>query len=148
MPHRKFHCEVYTPTQQVVDAEAVHVQFPAADGQVGVLGGRSPMIAMLGVGEIELTPAQGAEQLFFVARGFARMENDRLIFLAEECIPTPRLNAEAAWEELQQAQQLPARTDRETAIRQAQIDMARGKFNAAQRHRRRAGLISKPRFEE
>ncbi|MFW5840478.1 MAG: FoF1 ATP synthase subunit delta/epsilon [Planctomycetota bacterium] len=148
MPHRRFHCEIYTPSEKIVESDAVSVKFPASDGQVGVLARRAPMVALLGVGEIFITGRDDSEQRYFVARGFARMLDDQLVFLAEQCTPTGKLDPEAAWEELQQAQRLPAQTDREIAAREAAIATARGRFNAARRYRRQRGLISKPMYEE
>jgi F-type H+-transporting ATPase subunit epsilon len=148
MPRRRFHCEIYTPSEKVAEAEVVSVRFPASDGQVGVWAGRAPMVALLGVGEIYLTDRDETCQRYFVSRGFARMQDQRLVFLAEQCLPTARLDPEQAWEQLQQAQRLRAETDHEIAVREQRIAAARGRFDAAQRYRRQRGLISKPMYEE
>jgi F0F1-type ATP synthase epsilon subunit len=148
MPRRPFQCEIYTPSEHVCSSRVVHVQFPASDGQVGVLGGRSSMVAMLGVGTAILTDAKDDEKEFFIARGFARMHNESLEFLAEEAMPVARLNAEQAWEELEKAQALPDQTPEQQAAKEQRVRTARGKFDAAQRYRRRMGLISTPTYEE
>ncbi len=106
------------------------------------------MVALLGVGELIVTRDKGPQQEYFISRGFARMSNDQLVFLAEEACEISRLNAEQAWEQLQQAQAMPARTPQEQAVRQERIEAARERFNAAQRYRRRRGLVTKPEFEE
>jgi F0F1-type ATP synthase epsilon subunit len=132
----------------VASDKAYHVQFPASDGKVGVLGGRSPMVALLGVGELIVTHDKADSREYFICRGFARMSNDQLVFLAEEACEISKLNAEQAWEQLQQAQASPARTPQEQAAREERIEAARERFNAAQRYRRRRGLVTKPEFEE
>jgi F-type H+-transporting ATPase subunit epsilon len=148
MPRRPFQCDIYTPSRHVTSSKALHVQFPASDGKVGVLGGRSPMVALLGVGTLELTDPQDRQQEYFLSRGFARMSNDMLVFLAEEASELSEINAEQAWEQLQQAQALPARTAQEQEIRKSMIESARARFNAAQRYRRKKGLVSRPAYDE
>jgi ATP synthase F1 epsilon subunit len=148
MPRRPFQCDIYTPTQHVASSPALHVQFPASDGKVGVLGGRSPMVALLGVGTLVLTDAGDQQQEYFLSRGFARMSNDALVLLAEEASELSKLNAEEAWEQLQQAQALPARTPQEQEMREAMIASARARFNAAQRYRRKKGLVTRPAYDE
>ena len=46
---RKFQVEVLTMAGRRVMADAVYVGFAASDGQVGILGGHSPLIAKVGV---------------------------------------------------------------------------------------------------
>ena len=145
---RRFKCELYTPTDQIASSEALSVKFPATDGQVGVLGGRSPMVAMLGVGKITISPAKGKPIEFFVSRGFAQMSENILSFLAEECMPVASLNAETAWEELQLATKLPAETEAQISIRDDLMATARGKFDIAQKRRRDLGLAGGGIIEE
>jgi len=139
---------LYTPSDQVASCEALSVTFPATDGQVGVLGGRAPMVAMLGVGQINIAQSKGKALEFFVSRGFAQMSQNVLTFLAEECLPVAQINAEQAWEELQTAMKLPASTDSEIAIREDLVTTARGKFDIAQKRRRQLGLAGGSLIEE
>jgi len=145
---RRFQCEIFTPTERVASTEALTATFPASDGQVGVLGGRSAMVAMLGVGKITISVPDWRDGEFFVSRGFVRMGDNVLVFLAEECIPVAKLDAEAAWQELQDAQKLPSATAADVAARDLLIATARGKFDIAQKRRKKLGIAGGQMVEE
>ncbi|MHC4294658.1 MAG: FoF1 ATP synthase subunit delta/epsilon, partial [Planctomycetota bacterium] len=128
---KSFHLEVLTPAECTASVDAVSVVFPAVDGQVGVLSGRAPLVAMLGAGLLIAELLSGAKHEFYVAGGFAHVRNDRMTILAEECIPIDQMDTEAIWDELQTARKMPAKTDEELAIRQRAVAAAKLKFAIA-----------------
>ena len=84
--------KVALPTQlqlQIVSADRLlvseqvdEVEVPGADGYFGVLPGHTPLLALLGAGE--LWYRQGQEKHFLlVAFGFAEVQPDRVTVLAE-----------------------------------------------------------------
>ena len=60
--------------------------------------------------------------------------------LAEECNPLEQLDAELAWDLLQQAYKLPRQTDEQIAVRDEAIHAARIRFSLAQKARK--GMMS------
>jgi F-type H+-transporting ATPase subunit epsilon len=83
---------VALPTQlrlQIVSADRLlvnehvdEVEVPGAEGYFGVLPGHTPLLALLGTGE--LWYRQGSEKFFLhVAFGFAEVQPDRVTILAE-----------------------------------------------------------------
>ncbi len=136
---KSFRCEVLTPEGPVSRTTAHSVVFPARDGQVGVLPGHSPMVAVLGCGELQVRRDDGVQESYYVNRGFARVGSENSVILAEECIALEQLDPEEAWEGIQEAQAMPVETDEQAAARDRALETARIKFRLAQiqRHGRR-----------
>jgi F-type H+-transporting ATPase subunit epsilon len=104
-----FHCRVVTPATKLVDDEVAYASVPAWDGLFGVLPGRAPLLARLGLGELKLTfPAQGSarggDRSFLVDGGFVKMAENSLTILAERAIPAEELTVSEAEAEVAEAQ--------------------------------------------
>lgn len=133
---KPFSLEVLTPAESLCRLDAVSVTFPAADGQAGVLAGRAPLIAALGTGRLVVEPAAGGQLDFFLSGGLVHVRENAVIVLAEECVPSERLDRQEAWDQLQRARRQPAETAEQLTARERAVDTARKKFDVAQRHRR------------
>ena len=73
---------VITPSSTVYEGEADMVVAPAWDGEVGILHGHAPMMALLGEGELRVTRG-GAQETFFVSGGFLQVADDVVSVLSE-----------------------------------------------------------------
>ena len=132
-PYQKpFRCEIYTPTGSRCACDAVSVVFPATDGQYGVMGGRTPLVTMLGAGVLSVEPVKGKLQDFFMAGGFATVRENTLIILADECQAVSEIDREDAWEAIEQARALPHDTEEEFELRCEALDLARKRFSLVQ----------------
>ena len=132
-PYRKpFRCEILTPTGRRCDCEAVSVVFPATDGQYGVMGGRTPLVTMLGSGVLSVEPVSGELLEFFLAGGFATVRENTLIILADDCQAAGEIDREEAWEAIAQARAMPGETDEEFELRSEALDVARKRFALVQ----------------
>ena len=128
---RPFKCEVYTPDGLAAAAEATSVVLPARDGQVGVLGGHAPMVALMGAGRLAIEAVGGGRREFFLEGGFAQVRENLLTIWADECISVEDIDAEAAWDEIQQARRMPRDSDEERRLRRRTIEAATVKFKLA-----------------
>jgi len=137
--YREFRCDVITPEGNVFSGELAAAKFPAQDGLIGVLGGRGPLVMLLGSGPFSVRQASGEEALYFVAGGFARFQNNALTILAEQCQAVQDIDPEEAWKDIVKAQDLPRETPEEKETREEALDAARHKFNMAQRYRQEGG---------
>ena len=73
---------VVSAERQLVNEAVDEVQIPGAEGYFGVLPGHTPLLALLGAGE--LSYRQGQEtQLLVIAFGFAEIQPDGVTILAE-----------------------------------------------------------------
>lgn len=75
---------VLTPVGPVFEGDAVSVVLPAVDGQVGILAGRAPLIAMLNKGLLVIEQPDDVRRGLRVEGGFAEMRDNRLTVLAEQ----------------------------------------------------------------
>jgi F-type H+-transporting ATPase subunit epsilon len=112
---KSFRCRLVTPTASLVDEQVVYASIPAWDGLMGVLPGRAPILARLGLGELKLDFADsakgaGGSRTFVVDGGFLRMAGDSLTLLAERAFAAESITASEVEAEMKQidARQLPA----------------------------------------
>ncbi|MBC7789182.1 MAG: ATP synthase F1 subunit epsilon [Anaerolineae bacterium] len=66
---------VISPEQTLYEGEASSIVAPAYDGEVGILTGHAPMMALLGTGTLRLSGSAG-EQRFKVEGGFLQVVDD------------------------------------------------------------------------
>jgi len=74
---------VVSPDRVVFEGEASAVVAPAWDGQVGILPGHAPMLALVGAGELSLDRPGGGSDTFQVAGGVLKVERDNVTLLTE-----------------------------------------------------------------
>lgn len=129
---RTFRCEVRTPDGPVLTAEAVSAIVPMADGLLGILAGRAPLIGMLGAGALAVTMPGDQRQTFFVSGGFAHVGENGLSVLAEVCQMIEDLDSSAAATELEKARSLPTDTPANRQRRQDAIEAASARVRVVQ----------------
>jgi len=120
-----FKLSVVTPEREVLAIEAQFAAFPAYDGEIGVMPGRSALLTQLGSGLLRVRIAGGGESTLFVSGGFAQMVDNRLTLLTEEARETSTLERAAAEESLRAAGQMVARADAEFERKQRALVRAR-----------------------
>lgn len=74
---------VVSPDKIVFEGEAAAVVAPAWDGQVGILPGHAPMLALMGSGPLSLDRPGGGSDSFHVAGGVLKVERDTVTLLTE-----------------------------------------------------------------
>jgi F-type H+-transporting ATPase subunit epsilon len=78
----KIQLQIVSAEQSLVNEVVDEVEIPGADGYFGVLPGHTPLLALLGAGE--LWYRQGDTKHYFViAFGFAEVQPDRVTILAQ-----------------------------------------------------------------
>lgn len=145
MASKTFQCRLVTPTAQVLDEPVSYASVPAWDGLFGILPGRAPIVAKLGLGELRLDfpdNAQGAggSRSFLVEDGFLQMVGDRLTILAAKAIPAESISEAEAQAELAEveARRAPVGTGESTAQAgrvSRTRDLARAKLRLAKKFR-------------
>ncbi len=132
-------CRIVTPSAAVLDEQATYVTFQAFDGQQGVMAGASPFLSKLGCGTCRIDTANGSST-FVVSGGFAQMNADRLVLLADSAESIDLINHEDAMKQLREANaaasEVPAQSStlaRREEIERAQA-LARARTAASARH--------------
>lgn len=111
-----FKFELVTPERMVLSQDASQVVVPGVEGEFTVLPGHAPVISALRPGVVDATLGEAGKSRFFVKGGFAEVDADRLIVLAERALDAETMGAAEIATELQAA---------ETELASAATDSAR-----------------------
>ena len=74
---------VISPERTLFEGEATQVVAPAYDGEVGILTGHAPMMALLGRGVLRVSEG-GGERRFTVEGGFLQVVDNRVRVVTEK----------------------------------------------------------------
>jgi F-type H+-transporting ATPase subunit epsilon len=85
----KLHLVVVTRERKIVEIDVDEVILPGYDGELGILPGHTPLLAILRIGQMRYRNGATVERLV-ISWGFAEVLPDRVIVMAE----TARLPAE------------------------------------------------------
>jgi F-type H+-transporting ATPase subunit epsilon len=75
--------EVVSTHARVWSGEASSVVVPAANGDLGILSGREPVLAVLRPGTVRITPTEGEPVTVDVAEGFVSVDRDNVTVVLE-----------------------------------------------------------------
>lgn len=118
--------QILTPDRMEKDAEVEFVALPAWEGEMGVLPGHAPLLALLGFGELRFR-RQGRWEYFAVAGGVVRILPGEVLVFAESATTAQEIDAERARQEAARAQALL----REPAVREEDWARAEAALRAA-----------------
>lgn len=76
--------EMVSTTEKVWSGEATTVVLRTLDGEIGLLPGHSPLLAVLGDGPVLVRATDGTEISARVNGGFVSVDSDIVIILGEE----------------------------------------------------------------
>lgn len=71
-------------TSQVWEGEATSVVARTTDGEMGILPGHEPVLAILGAGEVRITDANGQRATALANDGFLSVSENRVMIVARE----------------------------------------------------------------
>ena len=75
---------VVSADQQVWAGEVTMVVAKTVEGEIGILAGHEPMLAILAVGDVRLTLADGTKVLAKAEDGFLSVDNDMVTIVARK----------------------------------------------------------------
>lgn len=97
-------CKLITPDGVLADKPLQYASIPAHDGQLGVLPGRAPIVAKLGLGLLTLKTTERQEEVYLVEDGFVQVSNNVIRILASSAKLPADLNEQDAKAELAEAE--------------------------------------------
>ena len=131
-----FQLELVSPQKLLLSRPVEMAVIPAAEGEMGVLPGHSPMIVALCGGIISVTENGQVTERLFVAGGFAEVTPERCTVLADEATPLAQLSRADAEQRLREAEAAYAAVDSANAekhdLAMARLLSARAMVQAAQ----------------
>ena len=99
-----FEVQLVATDREVWTGPATLVTFETHDGEVGVMPGHSPMLAMLKDGPILIRQPEGGDLHAAVHTGFAVVDAGKVIILAESAELADEINVKQAEDLLAEAQ--------------------------------------------
>jgi F-type H+-transporting ATPase subunit epsilon len=90
--------EIVTPERLAYSDEVDMVLVPGIEGELGILPHHTPLVSLLGVGELKIRKG-GDEESFAIAGGFLQVRPDKVVVMAE----TAEIGAEIDLERAQRA---------------------------------------------
>lgn len=97
----KIHLEIVTPQRRVLEKDVDEVILPGAEGSFGVRPGHAPLLAGLSPG-VAVSRVGGSEEVMAISSGYAEVQPDRVIVLAETCEKAGEIDVDRARNKLQQ----------------------------------------------
>jgi len=88
--------EIVSPDRLLLSQPVDMAVIPAAEGEMGVLPGHSPMIVLLQGGTITLHESGRPTSRLYVSGGFAEITPERCTVLADEAIPVSEVSRRVA----------------------------------------------------
>ena len=120
------HLEIVTPERLAYEDDVDMVLVPGADGELGILPHHTPLVSLLGVGELKIRKG-GEEESFAIAGGFLQVRPDKVVVMAE----TADLAAEIDLEKAQQARAEAERALEAGFVEAADLSAARAELQRA-----------------
>jgi len=108
------HLEIVTPERLAYSEEGDMVLVPGIEGELGILPHHTPLVSLLGVGELKIRKG-GDEESFAIAGGFLQVRPDKVVVMAE----TAEIGGEI---DLERAQR--ARAEAEKALESGYVEGA------------------------
>ena len=112
--------QIVSADRSLVNDHVDEVELPGADGYFGVLPGHTPLLALLGTGELWFRKGQNKTSLF-VAFGFAEVLPDRVTVLAQVAEKAEEIDVARAQAAMKRAQELLAKPSIDIDAERARI---------------------------
>ena len=89
------HLEIVTPERMAYSDEVDMVLVPGVDGELGILPHHTPLVSLLGVGELKIRKG-GNEESFAIVGGFLQVRPDKVVVMAETADLSSEIDLERA----------------------------------------------------
>jgi len=99
-----FLLELVSPERLLLSRQVEMVTIPAAEGEMGVLPGHSPMVVTLRGGVIRVRENGQETERLFVGGGFAEVSSERVTVLADEATPLGEVSRATAEQRVKDAE--------------------------------------------
>ncbi|RLT34290.1 MAG: F0F1 ATP synthase subunit epsilon [Chloroflexi bacterium] len=132
------HLEIVTPERLAYSDEVDMVLVPGIDGELGILPHHTPLVSLLGVGELKIRKG-GNEESFAIVGGFLQVRPDKVVVMAETADLASEIDLEKALEarrEAERALESGSHEGADLAAARASLQQALLRIRVAERRRR------------
>jgi F-type H+-transporting ATPase subunit epsilon len=95
--------EIVTPERLAYSDQVGAVVLPGSEGELGVLPHHTPLVSMLGIGELRIRKG-GSEESFAIVGGFLQVRPDKVVVMAETADMASEIDLERAQEARREAE--------------------------------------------
>lgn len=130
--------EIVTPERRAYADEVDMVLVPGVEGELGILPHHTPLVSLLGTGELKIRKG-GDEETFAIVGGFLQVGPDKVVVMAETADMASEIDLEKAQEARREAERLLESGFHEgadLAAARAQLQQALLRIQVAERRRR------------
>jgi F-type H+-transporting ATPase subunit epsilon len=103
----KLHLTIVTRERKIVETDVDEVELPASDGEIGILPGHTPLLALLRIGQMKYRTGTTVMRLV-LTWGFAEVLPDRVIVMAENARLPEEIDPAAAERERDELERILA----------------------------------------
>ena len=127
MMAEKLSFDLVSPERLLLSDDVDMVVIPGKEGDVGIMAGHAPIMAVLRPGVIDVEDGGQSKERYFVRGGFAEVTAEGLTLLAEHAVPLTDLSAEHLDSEIKNAEEdvEDAQTDEKRQMAQERLDHLR-----------------------
>lgn len=118
-----FQCDIVTQERTVFSGQVDYVSLPGTEGRMGILPHHSATLTALSFGEV-MVRSGGQEEYFAVGGGYAEIQPDKVVILANSAEQADEIDLERAEEARERARRAMAEGVRDDPHRYAQIEAA------------------------
>jgi len=132
------HLEIVTPERLAYSDDVDMVLVPGSEGELGILPHHTPLVSLLGLGELKIRK-DGHEEVFAIVGGFLQVRPDKVVVMAETASLASEIDLEKAQEarkEAQRALESGFREGSDLSTARASLQHALLHVRVAERHRR------------
>jgi F-type H+-transporting ATPase subunit epsilon len=150
-------CDIVTQERTVFSQQVASVSLPGTEGRMGILPNHSALLTTLSFGEVSVRHADGEEEHFAIGGGYAEVQPDKVVVLADSAEQAEEIDVERAEKARQRAalameEGVTDDPDRYAAIQaslmRAQIRLDVGRRRAGRRRRVMATGAGTPSEDE
>jgi F-type H+-transporting ATPase subunit epsilon len=130
--------EIVTPERRAYADEVDMVLVPGIEGEMGILPHHTPLVSLLGMGELKIRKG-GDEESFAIVGGFLQVGPDKVVVMAETADMASEIDLEKAEEarrEAERALESGFHEGADLAAARAQLQQALLLIQVAERRRR------------
>ncbi|HRQ36805.1 MAG TPA: F0F1 ATP synthase subunit epsilon [Chloroflexota bacterium] len=152
-----FTCDIVTQERTVFNGEVKSVSLPGTEGRMGILPNHTPLLTTLGFGEVIVRDDAGGEQYFAIGGGFAEVQPNHVIVLADSAEQAEEIDIERAEKARARAEQAMKEGVKEdpdkyaqiqASLMRAQVRLDVGRKHPGRQRREMATGFSQPRDED
>ena len=132
------HLEIVTPERLAYSDDVDMVLVPGIEGELGILPHHTPLVSLLGYGELKIRKG-GQEESFAIVGGFLQVRPDKVVVMAETASMASEIDlekAEEARKEAQRALESGFHEGADLSAARAELQRALLHIRVAERHRR------------